>query len=141
MAVGSTEDGMPSQEGCPVIINDPVVLAEVEAIFAAYETALLANDNDTLAEMFLDRPETVRYGVNDVQHGYAEILAFRASQTPFDRKLDRTVITSYGSACATAQTMFMREDAPGKIGRQTQVWVRTPTGWKVAAAHVSMMDA
>lgn len=122
-------------------INDPAVLAEVEAIFAAYEAALLANDNETLARMFLDHAETVRYGVNDVQHGYTEILAFRASQAPFERKLDRTVITSYGSDCATAQTMFLREDIPGKVGRQTQVWIRTATGWKVAAAHVSMMDA
>jgi hypothetical protein len=124
-----------------MVIDDSVVLAEVGAVFVAYEAALLANDNEALAQMFLNRPETVRYGVNDVQHGYAEILAFRASQSPFDRTLDRTVITSYGSDCATAQTMFIREDVPGKVGRQTQVWIRTPTGWKVAAAHVSMMDA
>jgi ketosteroid isomerase-like protein len=124
-----------------MIINDPAVLAEVEAIFNAYEAALHANDNATLAGMFLDGPETVRYGVDDAQHGYAEILAFRATQAPFDRTLDRTVITSYGSDCATAQTMFLRPDIPGKIGRQTQVWVRTAGGWKVAAAHVSMMSA
>lgn len=124
-----------------MVINDPATLAEVEAVFTAYEGALLRNDNETLARMFLDRPETVRYGVNDVQHGYGEVLAFRATQAPFARKLDRTVITSYGRDCATAQTQFIRDDTPGKIGRQTQVWVRTATGWKVAAAHVSMMDA
>lgn len=124
-----------------MVFNDPATLAEVEAIFAAYETALLANDNDTLARMFVDRPDTVRYGLNDVQHGYGEVLAFRATQVAFDRKLDRTVITTYGSDCATAQTQFIRDDTSGKIGRQTQVWVRTATGWKVAAAHVSMMDA
>lgn len=123
-----------------MIFNDPAVIAEVEAIFAAYELALLKNDNDTLARMFVDRPDTVRYGLNDVQHGYAEVLAFRAMQAAFDRKLDRTVITSYGTDCATAQTEFIRDDTPGKIGRQTQVWVRTEAGWKVAAAHVSMMD-
>jgi ketosteroid isomerase-like protein len=124
-----------------MIFNDPATLAEVEAIFAAYETALLKNDNDTLARMFLDRADTVRYGVNDAQHGYAEVLAFRATQAPFDRELDRTVITTYGTDCATAQTQFIRSDTSGKVGRQTQVWVRTATGWKVAAAHVSMMDA
>jgi len=129
-----------SEEGL-MVINDPATLAEVEAIFAAYETALLQNDNETLARMFLVSPETVRYGLNDVQHGYAEVLAFRATQQPFERKLDRTVITSYGTGCATAQTLFLRDDTPGKIGRQTQVWVKTETGWKVAAAHVSMMDA
>ena len=124
-----------------MMINDPVTLTEVEVVFAAYEAALLRNDNKILAGMFLDRAETVRYGLNDVQHGYTEVLAFRATQAPFERKLDRTVITSYGTDCATAQTLFIRDDTPGKVGRQTQVWVKTETGWKVAAAHVSMMDA
>lgn len=124
-----------------MVFNDPAVLAEVEAIFAAYERALLDNDNATLARLFVERGDTVRYGLNDVQHGHSEVLAFRTTQAPFDRKLDRTVITSYGTDCATAQTEFIRDDTPGKIGRQTQVWVRTDAGWKVAAAHVSMMDA
>jgi hypothetical protein len=124
-----------------MILNDPDVVAEVAAIFAIYETALLANDNALLTTMFLDHPATLRYGLNDVQHGYDEIVAFRATQSAFDRKLDRTVFTSYGRDCATASTLFHRDDTPGKIGRQMQVWVRTETGWKVAAAHVSMMDA
>lgn len=123
-----------------MIINDPEIVAEVTAIFHAYETALLANDNATLQAMFLDHPATLRYGLNDVQHGFAEIVAFRATQAPFNRKLDHTVITSYGRDCATASTLFLRDDTPGKIGRQMQTWVRTEAGWKVAAAHVSMMD-
>lgn len=123
-----------------MILNDPAVLAEVATIFQAYEAALLANDNATLETMFLDSPATVRYGLNDVQHGFGEIVAFRATQQPFTRKLDRTMITSYGRDCATASTLFVRDDTPGKIGRQMQTWVRTETGWKVAAAHVSMMD-
>jgi ketosteroid isomerase-like protein len=123
-----------------MIINDPETLAEVREIFAIYEAALLANDNALLTNLFLDNPATVRYGVNELQHGFGEIIAFRATQSPFTRKLDRTVITSYGRDCATASTLFHRDDAPGRIGRQTQVWVKTETGWKVAAAHVSMMD-
>jgi ketosteroid isomerase-like protein len=123
-----------------MIINDPETLAEVREIFAIYEAALLANDNALLTNLFLDNPATVRYGVNELQHGFGEIIAFRATQSPFTRKLDRTVITSYGRDCATASTLFRRDDAPGRIGRQTQVWVKTETGWKVAAAHVSMMD-
>jgi hypothetical protein len=123
-----------------MIINDPETLAEVREIFAIYEAALLANDNALLTNLFLDDPVTVRYGVNELQHGFGEIIAFRATQSPFTRKLDRTVITSYGRDCATASTLFHRDDAPGRIGRQTQVWVKTETGWKVAAAHVSMMD-
>lgn len=123
-----------------MILNDPETRAEVAAIFHVYEAALLRNDNALLATMFLDHAETVRYGLNDVQHGYDEVLAFRATQVAFDRSLDRTIITSYGPDCATASTLFHRDDTPGKVGRQTQVWVRTETGWKIAAAHVSMMD-
>lgn len=124
-----------------MLINDPEIVAEVRAIFDIYEKALLANDNVLLATLFLDSGATVRYGVAEVQHGYGEIIAWRATQAPFERKLDRTVITSYGRDCATASTLFLRDDLPGQIGRQTQVWVRTESGWKVAAAHVSMMNA
>ena len=124
-----------------MIINDPEIVAEVAAIFDIYEKALLANDNSLLTTMFLQSEAAVRYGLSDVQHGYDEIVAFRSTQAPFSRKLDRTVITSYGRDCATASTLFVRDDAPGRIGRQMQTWVRTETGWKVAAAHVSMMDA
>jgi hypothetical protein len=124
-----------------MIINDPEVVAEVTAIFHVYEKALLANDNALLKTMFFDSPATLRYGLNDVQHGFGEIVAFRNSQAPFSRMLDRTVITSYGRDCATASTLFVRDDSPGKIGRQMQTWIRTQSGWKVAAAHVSMMDA
>jgi hypothetical protein len=123
-----------------MVINDPEIVAEVEKIFAIYEDALLRNDNALLATMFLDSGATVRYGLADVQHGYDEIVAWRQTQAPFARQLDHTVVTSYGRDCATASTLFFRDDTPGKIGRQMQTWVRTQTGWKVAAAHVSMMD-
>ncbi|WP_210106335.1 oxalurate catabolism protein HpxZ [Neorhizobium galegae] len=122
-------------------INHPETRAEVEEIFARYETALLANDNETLLSLFLDSPVTVRYGVSEVQHGFEEVKGFRAVQAPFTRKLERTVITTYGRDFATASTLFHRPDFPGAIGRQMQTWVRTPHGWKVAAAHVSMMPA
>lgn len=122
-------------------INDPGVLAEVEMAFEQYEHALLANDNETLLRFFLDDPTTTRYGVADAQHGYSQIVNFRQRQMPFDRELVATVITSYGTDHAVASTQFLRQDAPGQIGRQTQVWVRTDDGWKVAAAHVSMIAA
>jgi len=123
-----------------MIIDEPETLAEVTEIFEAYEKALLANDNATLEAMFLDSAKTVRYGVAEVQHGYDEIRQFRAMQAPFERTLSHTVITTYGSDFATASTLFHRPDLPGEIGRQMQTWIRTDDGWKVAAAHVSMMD-
>ena len=122
-----------------MIFNDPQTLAEVRATFDAYETALLANDTAALDAFFLHRPDIVRFGVSEVQYGIDEIRAFRAAQSPFDRTLDRLVITAFGPDVAVASTMFYRNDFPGQAGRQQQTWVRTDNGWKIGAAHVSMM--
>lgn len=121
-------------------LNEPSVVAEVSQAFERYEHALLSNDNETLLAMFLDDDATVRYGVADVQHGFGEIAAFRRGQVPFDRTLSQTIITTYGTDCATASTLFHRPDLPGQVGRQMQTWIRTADGWRVAAAHVSMMQ-
>lgn len=122
-----------------MVVDDPDTLAEVSAIFHAYERALLEHDAATLDAMFRHAPETVRYGVAEVQYGIDEVRAFRAVQQPFERTLSRTLITTYGRDTAIASTLFHRPDFPGQVGRQMQTWVRTPQGWKVAAAHVSMM--
>ena len=123
-----------------MIVDDPDTLAEATAVFEAYEKALLANDNVTLEAMFLDTAKTVRYGVAEVQYGIEEVRAFRKAQQPFDRTLSKTLITTYGKDTAIASTLFYRDDCPGEVGRQMQTWIRTEDGWKVAAAHVSMMD-
>ncbi len=81
----------------------------------------------------------MRYGVAEVQYGIDEVRRFRATQKPFERTLSRTLITTYGRDMAIASTLFHRPDFPGQVGRQMQTWVRTPEGWRVAAAHVSMM--
>jgi hypothetical protein len=122
-----------------MMLNDPIVVAEVRDAFARYERALLANEADVLDAMFVQRADTVRFGVNEVQHGIEEIRAFRAMQQPFTRTLDGLTIVTYGKDVATASTLFYREDFPDHIGRQQQTWLRTPAGWCVAAAHVSMM--
>lgn len=123
-------------------IDIPEVKAEVEAAFAAYETALVENDVAALDRFFLDRPTTIRYGGGENLYGYAAIAAFRAARSPagLARTLERTVVTAYGRDVAVASTLFRRHSAPGKIGRQMQTWVRTPDGWRVAAAHVSLID-
>ncbi len=122
-------------------INDPAILAEVEAAFAAYETALTTNDVATLDRLFRQAPETLRYGATENLYGYDEIAAFRAARPSagLERSLQRTVITTYGDDYATANTLFERTSAPGKIGRQSQCWVRFPEGWRVVAAHVSII--
>jgi Protein of unknown function (DUF3225) len=124
-------------------INLPAVKTEVEAAFAHYETALVTNDIDTLQELFWNSPNTIRYGLSENLYGYGEIAAFRAARSPVGlaRTTSRTVITTYGNDFATAATLFHRETTPGKVGRQMQTWARTPDGWRVVAAHVSVIDA
>ena len=121
-------------------IDDPEVLAEITAIFHIYEKALLANDTEALDAMFLHADVTVRYGVADLQYGIEEVRRFRAVQKAFDRTLSRTLITTYGRDVAVASTLFMRPDLPGQLGRQMQTWIKTADGWRVAAAHISMME-
>jgi 1-carboxybiuret hydrolase subunit AtzH-like protein len=123
-------------------INDPEVLAEVEAAFARYETALVGNDVDALTALFWKNPLTIRYGIGENLYGSGAIEAFRAARSPLGlaRELSRTVITTYGDDFATASTLFHRASAPGKVGRQMQSWARLPEGWRIVAAHVSLID-
>ena len=123
-------------------INNPTVKAEVEAVFAEYETALVTNDVAALDRLFLDAPTTIRYGGGENLYGYAAIAAFRAARTAagLARRLEKTVVTTYGHDFAVAATLFRRDSAPGRVGRQMQTWVRTQDGWRVAAAHVSVID-
>ena len=123
-------------------IDLPDVVAEVKAAFARYEKALVSNDVPTLNELFRDDPRTIRYGVSEILYGAAAIKSFRGARSPvaLGRTLSRTVITTYGRECAVACTLYERPSAPGKIGRQMQTWVKFPEGWRIVAAHVSLMD-
>ncbi len=124
-----------------MIVNDPAVLAEVTAAFDRYEHALVTNDVAALDELFWDSPLTLRYGAGESLYGYDAIAAFRAARaaTGLARTIVRRVITSYGSTMATANMEFVREGSD-RIGRQSQTWVRMPEGWRVVAAHVSVID-
>ena len=123
-------------------IDLPDVVAEVSAQFARYEQALVSNDTKVLGELFRNDPRTLRYGIAENLYGYGEISAFRAARSPVGlmRKTARTVITAYGRDNAVASTLFYRESAPGKVGRQMQTWVRFPEGWRIVAALVSIID-
>jgi hypothetical protein len=123
-------------------IDRPDVLAEVKDAFARYEQALVSNDVAALDAFFRDDPRTIRYGVNENLYGFAEIAAFRAARSPvaLGRTLSRTAITTYGRDFAVASTLYGRPSAPGRIGRQMQTWARFPDGWKIVAAHVSLME-
>jgi hypothetical protein len=122
------------------VINDPAVRAEVQAVFARYEDALVNNRVEVLDELFWRSPHTVRYGATENLVGYEAIAAFRAARSPVGlaRSLSNTVITTFGRDCATAMTEFRREGSTA-VGRQSQTWVRLPEGWRVVAAHVSLL--
>lgn len=121
-------------------INLPDVVADVTAAFARYETALVNNQVDVLDELFWNSPHTLRYGAGENLYGYDAIRAFRAGRSPqgLARQVLRTAITTYGRDFATTNIEFQR-DGSDRIGRQSQTWMRTPQGWRVVSAHVSLM--
>ncbi|NYZ11346.1 oxalurate catabolism protein HpxZ [Azospirillum sp. RWY-5-1] len=121
-------------------INIPEVVAEVTTAFARYEQALVTNDVAVLDALFWDSPHTLRFGATENLYGYAAIQAFRAGRSAagLAREIFNTVITTYGRDMATANTEFRRAGNP-RTGRQSQTWMRTPEGWRVVAAHVSLI--
>jgi hypothetical protein len=123
-------------------VDLPDVLAEVTAQFARYEKALVGNDVAVLDELFRKDARSLRYGVGENLYGHDAIMAFRAARSPIGlgRRTDKTVITTYGRDTAVASTLFYRDALPGRVGRQMQTWVRFPEGWKIVAAHVSIID-
>ena len=123
-----------------MMINDSGVVAEVKAAFDRYERALGENDIAVLNELFWHSDSTVRYGIAEQLYGYDAIAGFRAARDPVDlkRELTKVVFTSYGEDFATASCEYRRV-VSGRRGRQMQTWLRTPEGWKVVAAHVSLL--
>ena len=120
-------------------INLPDVVAELDIMFARYERALMDNDVAELTALFWQSELTLRYGVGEQLYGHAAIAAFRASRpggAP-KRRLQRTIITTYGRDFGTANTEFLR-DGTVRVGRQSQSWVRMQQGWFIVSAHVSL---
>jgi hypothetical protein len=121
-------------------VDDPGVVAEVTRLFHAYERALMDNDADALIGFFWNDARLTRYGIADRQLGIDEMVAFRRG-TPapaFTRRLENLRITAFGADLAVAQVEFVRSDTPLR-GFQSQTWVRRPEGWRIVAAHVSMI--
>lgn len=123
-----------------LMVNDPAVLAEVSAAFARYERALAENDVATLDALFLEAPETVRYGVGENLYGFEEIAAFRRTRQGGSppRVVLRSAIATWGRDFATTSIEFRRQTG-SRIGRQSQSWVRTRQGWRIVSAHVSLI--
>jgi hypothetical protein len=113
----------------------------VRAAFDAYEEALMAERVEDLIEAFWASPAAARFGVDEIQYGHDAIAAFRrehgSASSP--RRLRNTVVTTFGDDVATVDTHFVPTGATAAVGRQSQTWVRTDRGWRVASAHVSWL--
>ena len=121
-------------------LNLPEIHAEVQAVCTRYEAALMASDVAVLDSLFWQSPHTLRFGDTGNQYGFEAIRAFRAAlplQSP-PRTVLRQVVTTYGRDFATSNLEFRRDGGDAE-GRQSQTWVRTPEGWRVVAAHVSLL--
>lgn len=120
-------------------INIPEIQAEVTEAFWQYDRALLANDIDTVTELFWDSPHTLRYAPGEVLYGIEEIAAFRQTQrgTTLKREVTKLVVTTFGRDFGTANCETRRTDT-GAVGRQSHSWARLAEGWRIVAAHVSV---
>ena len=121
-------------------VNIPEVVAEVTAAFMEYQRAVDTNDAATMNRLFWSSPSTVRFGPNGTLVGHAALSAFRLGRTQqgVARKLQNTVITTFGRDYAATNTESTKPGSSA-VSRQSQCWIRTPDGWRIAAAHVSEM--
>jgi hypothetical protein len=123
-------------------INDPEIVAELAALYPKYEAALMSNDIETMQCLFWSSPYVVRFGATENLHGIDEIAAFRAARPAANlaRRITRLDISTFGNDFGCVHLEFER-DKDGKVvrGRQSQSWARLPEGWRIVAAHVSML--
>jgi len=123
-------------------INDPEIVAELRELYPRYEAALAANDAETLTRMFWASPHAIRFGITENLYGIGEIEAFRKGRSPANlaRTVRRMEIVTFGDDLGSITLEFERV-ANEKIvlGRQSQVWVRFPEGWRIVSAHVSLL--
>src|ERR1700684_142792 len=123
-------------------INDPETLGELQTLYPQYETALVTNDVDTLTRMFWASPHVMRFGVTENLYGIDEIEAFRKGRSPVNlaRTVRRLDIVTFGKDFGSVTLEFERTvNGKTTLGRQSQVWVRFPEGWRIVSAHVSVL--
>ena len=123
-------------------INDPAIVAELAELYPLYEEALVTNDVETLTRMFWSSPYAIRLGAAENLYGVDEIEAFRKSRPAINlaRQPIRLEIVTFGKDFGSITLEFERATATGIVrGRQSQVWVRLPEGWRIVSAHVSIL--
>ena len=123
-------------------VNLPEVVAELRELYPRYEQALVTNDVETLVALFWASPEVMRFGVTENLYGHEELEAFRKSRPAVNlaRTVDRLDIVTFGQDTASVTLEFSRSTPQGIVrGRQSQLWIRLATGWRIVSAHVSLL--
>jgi len=125
-----------------MIINELETHRELSELYPQYEKALMENDAETLTQMFWASSLAMRFGVTENLYGIDEIETFRKARPAagLARRITRLDIVTFGRDYGSVTLEFER-DTPAKTvrGRQSQVWVRLPEGWRIVAAHVSIL--
>jgi hypothetical protein len=119
---------------------DPdTVMREISAVFERYEAALRRHDVESLNGFFLCSADTVRFGLDEQNYGIEAIIAYRRAAQPVhpERQVVRSVVSCFGADVACVSAEFT-DPSSVHVGRQTQTWVRTVEGWRIAVAHVSL---
>lgn len=125
-------------------VNDPEVVAELQSLYPRYEEALVSNDVDTLISMFWTGTQVMRFGATENLYGPKELAAFRKGRAAANlaRTVTRMDIVTFGRNFGSITLEFERNGPAGVIrGRQSQTWVRFPEGWRIVAAHVSLLPS
>lgn len=126
-----------------LIPNIPEVVAEVSTLFERYEQALIDKNVDVLDNTFWNSPHAIRLANAEHGYGFDRIHAHRVARPlgpgTKERRLRLDIVT-LGRDFATV-TLVYKVRGREMTGRQMQTWVRFPDqGWRVIAAHVSMIE-
>jgi ketosteroid isomerase-like protein len=119
--------------------DETSVVDEIRSAFDGYEAALQANDVAALTGCFWQDPRVVRLTSEGGAYGIGEIEAFRNARDPRDlaREITRVEIVALSRDIGVATAEYRRLGS-GRRGGQSQVWMRTQAGWRIASAHVSL---
>ncbi|MDB5643688.1 MAG: hypothetical protein JWN07_3005 [Hyphomicrobiales bacterium] len=120
-------------------INLPDVVEDFKPTYLEYQKAVDTNDIEAMNKLFWKSPQTVRFGPVGSLIGYDMISSYRRERVGHvssERTLRNTVITTFGRDFAVTNTETLKQGS-SVVGRQSQSWIRTEEGWRIAAAHVS----
>jgi len=119
--------------------NANTVESEIRMCFDRYEAALTGNVVAALTEFFWRDDRVVRLSSEGSLYGFDAIANFRRGRAATDmaRELLRVDVVALSPDLGVATAEYRRTGS-GRRGLQSQVWMRTADGWRIASAHVSI---